>query len=371
MSHAHASRGEEAPLRMAVLFGGASTEHTVSVRSARAVLAAADPARVAATPIAIGRDGSWHDAAASRALIAAMDRGAPECVPPATGARTGLLAAPAALSALAEVDLAFPLVHGQTGEDGILQGLLELCGLPYVGAGVAASAIGLDKALMKAAFAGAGLPLPRAQAVTAAAWASDRENIERALAAMPTPLFAKAANSGSSVGVVKIHDREAIGAGVEEALRFDRKVVVEEGIEGRELECAVLERPAAAGGGAEATPPGEIRTPRDFYDYVAKYEDPETELIVRAGVAPAVAERARALAVAAFEAIGCAGFARVDFFLRGEEELFVNEINTLPGFTSASMFPRLWEAAGLPFPALIERLARLALERGGGRRAHA
>ncbi|MXY78432.1 MAG: D-alanine--D-alanine ligase [Chloroflexi bacterium] len=371
MSDARMSPDRGTPLRMAVLFGGASTEHTISVRSARAVLAAADPARIAAVPVAIGRDGSWHDAAASRALVAAMDRSAPECVPAAAGSRGGLLAAPAALSALAEVDLAFPLVHGRTGEDGSLQGLLELCGLPYVGAGVAASAIGLDKTRMKAAFAAAGLPLPRTQVVTATAWASDRENIERALAAMPAPLFAKAANSGSSVGVVKIHDREAIGPGVDEALRFDRKVVVEEGIEGRELECAVLERPASQGGGAEATPPGEICTGRDFYDYVAKYEDPETELIVRADVAPAVAERARALAVAAFEAIDCAGFARVDFFLRGEDELFVNEINTLPGFTSASMFPRLWEAAGLSFPALIERLARLALERAEGRRADA
>ena len=198
---------------MALLFGGASTEHTISVRSARAVLAAADPARIAAVPIAIGRDGSWHDAAASRALIAAMDRGAPECVPPAAGDRGGLLAAPAALSALADADVAFPLVHGQTGEDGSLQGLLELCGVPYVGAGVAASAIGMDKALMKALFAGAGLPLPRTRVVTAAQWASRRESLERDLASLPMPLFAKAANGGSSVGVVKIHDREEIGRG--------------------------------------------------------------------------------------------------------------------------------------------------------------
>ncbi len=371
MSHRRTSPDRSQPLRMAVLFGGASTEHTISVRSARAVLAAADPARVAAAPIAIGRDGSWRDAAASRALIAAIDRGAPECVPPAPGDRGGLLAAPAALSALADADVVFPLVHGQTGEDGSLQGLLELCGVPYVGAGVAASAIGMDKALMKALFAKAGLPLPRTRVVTAAQWASGRESLERELASLPMPLFAKAANGGSSVGVVKIHDREEIGAGVAEALRFDAKVVVEEGIEGREIECAVLGRPAADGGGAEATPPGEIRTARDFYDYVAKYEDPATELILRPGLAPGVAARAQALAVAAFEAIGCAGFARVDLFLRGEDELFVNEINTLPGFTSMSMFPRLWEAEGLAFPALIERLARLALERAEGRRAHA
>ena len=368
MSVGRTSPGRTDPLRMALLFGGASTEHTISVRSARAVLAAADPARIAAVPIAIGRDGSWHDAAASRALIAAMDRGAPECVPPASGDGGGLLAAPAALSALAGVDLAFPLVHGQTGEDGSLQGLLELCGVPYVGAGVAASAIGMDKALMKALFAGAGLPLPRTRVVTAAQWASGRESLERALASLPMPLFAKAANGGSSVGVVKIHDRAEIGPGVEEALRFDGKVVVEEGIVGREIECAVLQRPAADGGGAEATPPGEIRTGRDFYDYVAKYEDPATELILRPNLAPGVAARAHALAVAAFEAIDCAGFARVDFFLRGEDELFVNEINTLPGFTSVSMFPRLWEAQGLSFPALIDRLARLALERAEGRR---
>ena len=221
MSDGRASPGRAGPLRMALLFGGASTEHTISVRSARAVLAAADPARIAAVPIAIGRDGSWHDAAASRALIAAMDRGAPECVPPASGDGGGLLAAPAALSALAGVDLAFPLVHGQTGEDGSLQGLLELCGVPYVGAGVAASAIGMDKALMKALFAKAGLPLPRTRVVTAAEWASGRESLERELASLPLPLFAKAANGGSSVGVVKIHDREEIGPGVEEALRFD------------------------------------------------------------------------------------------------------------------------------------------------------
>ncbi len=371
MSDRRASPDRARPLRMAVLFGGASTEHTISVRSARAVMAAADPARIAAVPIAIGRDGSWHDAAASQALIAAMDRGAAECVPPASGDGGGLLAAPAALSALAGVDVAFPLVHGQTGEDGSLQGLLELCGTPYVGAGVAASAVGMDKALMKALFAGAGLPLPRTQVVTAAAWASGRESLERALASLPMPLFAKAANGGSSVGVVKIHDREEIGPGVEEALRFDAKVVVEEGIVGRELECAVLQRRAADGGGAEATPPGEIRTARDFYDYVAKYEDPATELILRPGLAPGVAARAQALAVTAFEAIGCAGFGRVDLFLRGEDELFVNEINTLPGFTSMSMFPRLWEAEGLEFPALIDRLARLALERAEGRRAHA
>jgi len=365
---------QRSPLRMAVLFGGASTEHVISVRSARAVIAAADPNLITTVPIAIDRGGVWRDVAASRALVELFDRGGPECVPAIEGQR-GLLAAPQALAALNDVDLAFPLVHGQTGEDGSLQGLLELTGVPYVGAGVAASAIGMDKALMKAVFAQAGLPMPRATVVTADGWAADPRGIERELAAMPLPLFAKPANGGSSVGVVKIHNREEIGPSVEKALRFDRKVVVEEGIVGREIECAVLARSsadaAADGRTAEATHPGEIRTLRDFYDYTAKYEDPSTELIVRADLEPAVAARAQALAVRAFEAIDGSGFARVDFLLRGADEVLINEINTLPGFTSTSMFPRLWAAAGLPFDALIARLAGLALARADGRRHRA
>lgn len=355
------------PLRMAVLFGGETTEHVISVRSARAVLAATDASVVQALPLAIDRQGVWRDIAGSEAIVAAMDAGGPECVPPATPGARGLLAAPQALAALQDVDLAFPLVHGQTGEDGSLQGLLELAGVPYVGAGVAASAIGMDKALMKAVFRQAGLPLARASVVTREDWSAEAPAITRSLAELPLPLFAKPANGGSSVGVVKIHSREEIGPGLAEALRYDRKVVVEEGIVGREIECGVLEtRP----GEAEATDPGEIRTKRDFYDYTAKYEDPGTELIVRADVSPAIAAQARAHAVTAFRAIDGAGFARVDFFLR-DEALFVNEINTLPGFTSASMFPRLWDAAGLPFEALITRLARLAMMRAEARAPHA
>ena len=363
------------PLRMAVLFGGQTTEHVISVRSARAVIAAADPARITTLPIGISRDGVWRGIAASRALLAAMDGGAPECVPaPADedthGSTGGLLAAPEVLASLRGVDVVFPLIHGQTGEDGSLQGLLELTGLPYVGAGVAASALGMDKALMKAVFRQTGLPIPDSRLVTADDWAQNAPSIERALGDLPLPLFAKPANGGSSLGVVKIHNREEIGPSLDEALRFDRKVVVEQGIIGREIECAVLERLRRDGGVADATPPGEIRTGRDFYDYTAKYEDPATELILHPDLPDGVAERAQALAVAAFQAIDCAGFARVDFFLDRHDQLWINEINTIPGFTSGSMFPRLWDAAGLPFAALIDRLAGLALERSE-RKPHA
>ena len=358
-----------APLRMAVLFGGATTEHVISVRSARAVIASAHPDRITTVPIAIGRDGVWRSVDASRALLDAIEGGAPECVPARETANdSGLLATPEALAALREVDVAFPLIHGQTGEDGSLQGLLELTGLPYVGAGVAASALGMDKALMKAVFRQAGLPIPDYRAFTEDDWAEDAPTIERALADLPLPLFAKPTNGGSSLGVIKIHSREEIGPAVEQALRYHRKVVVEQGIVGREIECAVLERGPAESGGApvrsaEATAPGEIRTSRDFYDYIAKYEDPDTELVLRPDLPPGVAERSRELAVAAFQAIDCAGYARVDFFLDPHDALWVNEINTIPGFTSGSMFARLWDAAGLPFDALIDRLAALALAR--------
>ena len=363
------------PLRMAILFGGQTTEHVISVRSARAVINAANPAHITTVPIAISHGGVWRDAPASRAILDAMDRGAPECVPgPAVSgpgaASGGLLAAPESLAALRDVDLIFPLIHGQTGEDGSLQGLLELTNLPYVGAGVAASAIGMDKALMKSLFRQAGLPVPDSRVVGADDWFQNAATIERALRELPLPLFAKPANGGSSVGVVKIHRPAEIGPAIQEALRFDRKVVVEQGIVGREIECAVLERSRTAtdGPGAEATPPGEIRTEREFYDYTAKYEDPTTALILQPDLPSGVATRAQALAVAAFDAIGCSGFARVDFFLDRDDELWINEINTIPGFTAASMFPRLWAAAGLSFDALIDRLASLALERAKGRR---
>jgi D-alanine-D-alanine ligase len=358
----------ETPLRVAIIFGGDTTEHVISLRSARAVMAAADRLRIEPVPVAVGRHGVWHSIEASAALVDAMDHGAPECIPGSRGPH-GLLAAPQALRVLTEVDAAFPLIHGTGGEDGSLQGLLELVGVPYVGAGVAASAVGMDKALMKAVFRDAGLPVPDARVVSADAWSRDEAAIMRALAELPMPLFAKPANGGSSVGIVKIHTREEIVPAIAETLRFDRTAIVETGINGREIECAVLERPARLGGGAESSLPGEILYGRDFYDYAAKYEDPETELVLTPKLPAGIAEQAQKLALAAFDAIGCAGFARVDFFLDGQNTLWVNEINTIPGFTSASMFPRLWEAAGLRFDQLIERLLQVALDRAEASRS--
>ena len=351
--------------RLAVIFGGASPEHTVSVRSARSVLAAVDRERFEPLPLAVDRSGGWVTAAESAALLAAFEAGAPECVPAAAG--HALLRSADVLASLNEADVVFPLIHGRGGEDGALQGLLELAGLPYVGAGVGASGVGMDKTLMKALFAQAGLPLAPYRVLRERDWRRQRTVLEDALADLSLPLFVKPSNGGSSLGIVKLHARDEIGPAVEEALRYDRKVIVEQGIAGRELECGALERPAAVGGGVEAAPPGEIRCTREFYDYTAKYDDPGTELVLRPDLPPGAAEQAQLLATAAFAAIDCAGMARVDLFLDADDRIWLNEINTIPGFTRTSMFPRTWEAAGLSFPQLIDRLVALALEREAGR----
>lgn len=356
-------------LRLAIVFGGASVEHRVSVRSAMAVLAALDRDRFEALPFGVTQDGTWLRPVESEALLTQIAEGAPECVSGVSG--EGLLARPQTLEALATADVVFPLIHGSGGEDGTLQGLLELAGLPYVGAGVAASAIGMDKDLMKTLLARTGIPLVPYRLVTREAWSDDSESVVRTLAELPYPLFVKPANGGSSVGITKVTTREDIDEAIVEALRHDRKVLVEQGVAGREIECAVLGNAAP-----EASPLGEIRYAREFYDYAAKYEDPGTELIVPADVPASTVERVQAMARAAFLAIDCAGMARVDFFVAEDEEgseggaeaaVWLSEINTIPGFTSMSMFPRLWEQAGLAFPALIERLVDLALERHADR----
>jgi D-alanine-D-alanine ligase len=261
----------------------------------------------------------------------------------------------------APIDVVFPVLHGPYGEDGAMQGLLELAGVPYVGAGVLGSALGMDKAVQKALFAAAGLPVVPHVVVSETAWAEDPEGPAARIAALGYPVFTKPAALGSSVGITKVRDPGDLDAGMDEAFRYGPKAVVERGMEQiREIECAVLgnDDPVASVAG-EILPEGH-----EFYDYAAKYLDEHgARLVIPAPIVPELLARIQRMAVAAFEAVGCAGLARVDFFLRGQDELWLNEINTMPGFTSISMYPKLWEASGLPYPELVERLLELAVQR--------
>jgi D-alanine-D-alanine ligase len=268
----------------------------------------------------------------------------------------------------AAIDVVFPLIHGTGGEDGSLQGYLEMLGLPYVGSGVTASAVGMDKVHMKQAFAAAKLPMVDYVPVLEHEWRHERERVTRAVAnALRLPYFVKPANSGSSVGVKKVKNDKDLAAAVEHAFRFDEKVLVERGVDARELEVAVLGNDKA-----EASLPGEIVAGGEFYDYADKYVDAKSQLVIPAKLSADRTEELRRLALAAFKAIGASGFARVDFFLeRGTNRLFVNEINTIPGFTNISMYPKLWEATELKYSRLIERLIALGIERSQHRRERA
>ncbi len=342
--------------RLAILLGGDSSEHTISVRSAQAVLAAVDRDRYELLPFGITRAGVLMHPAETEKTLLAIDGGAPEEIVGAKG--LGLLARPQALEALSTADVVFPLVHGHGGEDGTIQGLLELARLPYVGTGVSGSALGMDKELTKSVLARTGIPVAPYQLVTYDAWQKDAEGLTRAISELRYPLFAKPANGGSSLGISRAATREDIAGAVEEALRFDRKVLVEQGIGGREIECAVL-----GNANPQASPLGEISHTREFYDYEAKYEDTTTQLIAPVQLPPEQVAQIQEMAVAAFQALNCAGMARVDFFLEGTGNVWFNEINTIPGFTDMSMFPRLWQEAGLPFPKLVDRLVELAFEK--------
>jgi D-alanine-D-alanine ligase len=257
-------------------------------------------------------------------------------------------------------DVVFPVLHGTYGEDGTVQGLLELLGVPYVGAGVMASAIGMDKVAMKAAFQHAGLPVAPFQILMIGAWRENRDASLRSLEErLRYPIFVKPSNLGSSVGVSKATGREELRRAIDEAFRYDRKIVIEQGVDCREVECGILgnDRP-------EASVVGEIVPKRDWYDYQAKYEPGMSEVHIPASLSPSLAQKIQAQAIKAYQAIDCAGLARVDFFLeRASGEPYVNEINTLPGFTATSVYPKLWEASGLGYPALLDTLIQLALER--------
>ncbi len=338
--------------RVAVLYGGRSVEREVSRISARTIVSSLDPSRYDVIPLAVGEGGRFLTLEESARLLATGvvperfrgDAGAGETLVPAE-------------IAPGRIDVVFLIIHGTTGEDGTLQGFLETLGVAYVGAGVTASAVGMDKAVFKALLRDAGLPTPRAVVVGNPAEAS--------LAAMlPLPVFVKPANGGSSVGVTKVKQPGDLGPAVELALRYDERVLVEEGIDARELECAVLgnEEP-------RASILGEIVPSHEFYDYDDKYRVVKARLLIPAPVSAAVAEQARRLAIAVFRLCGVSGMARVDFFLeRRTDRVFINEINTLPGFTAISMYPKLWEASGIPLPALLDELIRLALERHERRR---
>ncbi|MEO8476297.1 MAG: D-alanine--D-alanine ligase family protein [Actinomycetota bacterium] len=350
--------------RVAVLFGGRSAEHEISCISARSVIDALDPAHAEVVPIGISKDGRWHLLPGPPALPSETGRmpaiGAAEGTAVELSAEGASRAIVAADGTREPIDVVFPVLHGPMGEDGAIQGLLELADVPYVGAGVLGSAVGMDKAVQKVLFEAAGLPVVPWAVVREPEWEEDPEGVGARAEALGFPLFVKPANLGSSVGISKAHGHEEFGPALAEAFRYSRKAVVERGVSPiREVECAVLgnDDPVASVVG-EIVPQGH-----EFYDYEAKYLDVDgARLLIPADLPPAVSDRVQRAAVTAFHAIDCWGMARVDFFVSGQD-LWINEINTIPGFTAISMYPKLWQASGLSYPDLIARLLDLAVER--------
>ena len=373
-------------LRIGVLFGGRSGEHEVSLLSAASVLKAIDKKKYDVVPIGITKEGQWVMAADAERLLAGdtsqekvleqvIAQGAAVLVPPVPS--SGLL--PAGETGIGKhqqgagvtaVDAIFPVMHGTFGEDGTIQGLLELADMAYVGSGVLGSAAGMDKDVMKRLFASAGLPIVKHLTFLRNEWkASPRKAVTAIEAGLKYPLFVKPANLGSSVGISKVHDRKELAPAMDLAASFDRKIVVEQGVGGgrkttgkaRELEVAVL--------GNDASVVGEIVPGKEFYDYEAKYLSDGSVPIIPAKLTKQQSKQVREMAIAAFKSCDCAGLARVDFLLEPDSpsgkpgKLYLNEINTLPGFTSISMYPKLWEASGLKYPDLIDRLITLAIER--------
>jgi D-alanine-D-alanine ligase len=344
-------------LRVGVIYGGRSGEHEVSIASAASICGNLDPARYDVIPIHIAKDGGWSlPPAAPRALSAAdviRDR----------ASQALQVVAPTTALAGSRIDVVFPIVHGPYGEDGTVQGLLELAGVAYVGAGVLGSAVGMDKAVMKSLFIERGLPIVPHVTMYRHEWDRDRPGISERAAQLGFPLFVKPANLGSSVGISKVKSAEGLPAAVELALEFDRKLVIEAGVaNAREIECAVL-----GNDDPSASVPGEIVVthPDGFYSYDAKYVDPDgASWQIPADLPGHTTQRVQALSVEAFRCLELSGMARVDFFLdRQTGALHLNEVNTLPGFTAISMYPKMWEASGVPLPALIDKLIALALER--------
>jgi D-alanine-D-alanine ligase len=353
-------------IRVALVFGGRSAEHEVSVVSARSVAEALDPERYELVAVGIDKEGRWHLLTGPPALEAGSTEALPS-VRPDAGSEVALAREPGARELVGPsgerepIDVVFPILHGPFGEDGTIQGLLDLAGVPYVGSGVLGSAVGLDKAVQKVLFTAAGLRVAEHLVVHEREWMDDPESIEATAAGLGFPVFVKPAALGSSVGITKVHEPGELGPAMKEAFVFGRKALVERSVEGaREIELSVLgnDDPVASVAG-EVVPEGH-----DFYDYEAKYVDEHgARLVIPADLSPETLEELQRQAVAAFRAIDGAGMARVDFFLLPSGEIYVNEINTIPGFTKISMYPKLWEASGVPYPELIARLIDLAIER--------
>jgi len=358
-------------LRIGILFGGRSTEHEVSILSAQSIIAAMDPERFEAVPLYIDKNGRWlvggslkrlvSEDAANEYVYLPPDPTQHALVPAQDGRESpSPLAGEGRGGGLPPLDVVFPVFHGLNGEDGTIQGVLELANLPYVGAGVLGSALGLDKIYMKRAFAAAGLPIVDYLPITRRQYEQD-PNAFIALVEerLGYPCFSKFANSGSSVGTTKAHNRAELVAGLRLASSFDRKLLVERAVDARELEVSVLGNDEP-----QASVVGEVVPAHEFYDYDAKYLDEGSRLLIPATIDAGVAEEVRGMALRAFQAVDAAGMARVDFFIeRKTGRVLVNEVNTIPGFTRISMYPKLWEASGLSYPKLIERLVELAIER--------
>ena len=348
-------------LRVGIIFGGRSSEHPISLASATSIVSAIDRSKYQAVPIGITPQGRWLPPAQAQRMLRADNR-RPSREEPTTALarRTQRPHTLEGLSQEQRLDVVFPVLHGPYGEDGTIQGLLELMDMPYVGAGVLASAIGMDKALQKALFRQHSLPVVDYLVFLRRRWETDPEavisQIEQRLS---YPCFVKPSNLGSSIGVTKAHSPEELISALKDAAQYDRKLLVERAIEGRELECSVLGNDEPI-----ASPVGEILPAREFYDYEAKYDDQRTQLVIPADLPREVSEEVRRLALEAFKAIDCAGMARVDFFYDPKENrIYINELNTIPGFTQVSMYPKLWQFAGMSYAELIDRLIQLALER--------
>lgn len=342
--------------RIGLIFGGRSAEHEVSLSSAAAVHKNLDPEKYSLLCLLIDKDGLWRAVASpaeSGKTIASG--GAGSFLPWGRGPAAGVL----------EADVYFPILHGPNGEDGTIQGLLEMADVPYIGCGVMASAVGMDKALSKSVFRDMGLKQVRFRVVLEQDWTRDRMAAVRELGeALPYPMFVKPSNLGSSVGISKAKDAAGLAAALELAFLYDRKVVVEEGVRCRELECSVL-----GNDDLRASLPGEVIPGKEFYDYADKYVDGKTAFAIPAVLPPALVTRIQEAAVAAFKAIDGAGMGRVDFlYEQATDTLYLNEINTIPGFTEISMYPKLWAVSGLPFPSLLDELVRLAFERHARKR---
>jgi len=382
-------------IRVGILFGGRSGEHEVSLLSAASVVNAIDKDKYDVVPIGITKDGRWLTAEHAENLLqgklmleprnlragdpettssaAVLARGEAVVVPPEPMHRqSGLVPfqSDAAMFRRASdrainVDVIFPVLHGTFGEDGTIQGLLELADIPYVGAGVLGSAAGMDKDIMKSLFLAAGIPIVKHITILRSAWENDPKQVQKRVESkLIYPVFVKPANLGSSVGISKAHNRKELGPAIEEAAKFDRKIVIEQGVGGkkekaREIECSVLGNDEPA-----ASVPGEIVPGKEFYDYTAKYVDEGSQLIIPAKLTKAQTKRVQDLAIAAFKAVDCSGLARVDFLMDPKTgKIFLNEINTMPGFTAISMYPKLWAASGLAYADLIDRLIQLGIER--------